>query len=69
MSLTTLDYYNQNADAFVAGTASVDFREMQNRFLNELKTGAYILDFGCGSGRETKYFLEQGFQVDAIEWL
>ena len=28
---------------------------------------AHILDFGCGSGRDTKYFLEQGFQVTAID--
>ena len=26
-----------------------------------------ILDFGCGSGRDTKYFLSQGHQVDAID--
>ena len=29
--------------------------------------GAYILDFGCGSGRDTKYFLGHGFSVDAID--
>lgn len=40
---------------------------MQNRFLSKLETGAYILDFGCGSGRDTKYFLEQGYRVDAID--
>ena len=26
-----------------------------------------ILDFGCGSGIDTKYFLENGFDVDAID--
>ena len=25
------------------------------------------MDFGCGSGRDTKYFLSQGFQVEAID--
>ena len=25
------------------------------------------MDFGCGSGRDTKYFLEQGYQVTAID--
>lgn len=29
--------------------------------------GGSILDFGCGSGRDAKYFLGQGFQVDAID--
>lgn len=29
--------------------------------------GALILDFGCGSGRDTKYFLTQGFTVNATD--
>jgi 2-polyprenyl-3-methyl-5-hydroxy-6-metoxy-1,4-benzoquinol methylase len=64
---TTLDYYNENADAFVAGTVGVDFRQTQDRFLNRLDAGDYILDFGCGSGRDTKYFLSKGYKVDATD--
>lgn len=67
MNDKTLDYYNQNADAFAAGTVSVDFKQMQDRFLERLQGGEYILDFGCGSGRDTKYFLDAGLQVDAID--
>lgn len=26
-----------------------------------------ILDFGCGSGRDTKYFLDRGFSVEATD--
>ena len=26
-----------------------------------------ILDFGCGSGRDSKYFLEKGYRVDAVD--
>lgn len=63
----TLDYYNTNADTFAAGTVSVDFEETQNRFLEMLEPGAFILDFGCGSGRDTKYFLERGYRVDAVD--
>ena len=55
---STLKYYNQNADQFVQGTLSVDFKQTQDRFLAKLPEDAYILDFGCGSGRDTKYFLE-----------
>lgn len=40
---------------------------MQCEFLNLLRTESYILDFGCGSGRDTKYFLEHGYQVDAVD--
>ncbi len=40
---------------------------MQNRFLQLLPENAYILDFGCGSGRDTKCFLDKGYRVDAID--
>lgn len=66
-STTTLDYYNQNAKKFITGTISVDFGIVQNRFLDKLHPGAKILDYGCGSGRDTKYFLEQGCKVTAID--
>lgn len=59
----TIEYYNQNAEQFVQGTLSVDFTATQERFLAKLTAGAYILDFGCGSGRDTKYFLDKGYLV------
>ena len=63
----TIDYYNTNAKNFVAGTVSVEFTSMQNKFADKLLLGDLILDFGCGSGRDTKYFLEKGFKVEAID--
>ncbi len=63
----TLYYYNQNAQAFVKSTRDVDFYRTQARFLNRLLPHSYILDFGCGSGRDTKYFLSQGYLVDAVD--
>lgn len=63
----TIDYYNKNAKKFIDGTVSVDFKYIQDIFLKLLPEHAKILDFGCGSGRDTKYFLEQGFMVDAMD--
>lgn len=63
----TLTYYNQNAQNFIDGTISVNFTEVQNQFLSLLPVNASILDFGCGSGRDTKYFLAHGFSVDATD--
>lgn len=63
----TIEYYNANAQKFVNGTVSVEFEEMQNRFLDKLKEGSSILDFGCGSGRDAKYFRERGYEVTAID--
>lgn len=63
----TINYYNQNADQFVQGTLSVDFVTTQERFLSKLSIGACILDFGCGSGRDTKYFSDKGYLVEATD--
>ena len=63
----TLNYYNTNAHSFVSSTRSVDFTQTQDRFLRLLPSAAAILDFGCGSGRDTKYFLDAGMQVDATD--
>lgn len=56
----TLDYYNQHADEFVLDTAAVEFEEKQNMLLKYLKPGAHILDLGCGSGRDSKAFIQKG---------
>ena len=67
MDNQTLNYYNANAQDFVKGTVGVDFHITQDRFLAQLVAGACILDFGCGSGRDTKYFLERGYAVEATD--
>ena len=66
MTDTTLNYYNNNAETFIKGTVSVDFSDTQDKFLS-LLSGKMILDFGCGSGRDTKYFLEKYYEVTAID--
>ena len=61
----SLEYYNLHAKEFFDNTRDVEFTEMQDRFLKYLNPGARILDFGCGSGRDTKYFLGRGFKAEA----
>lgn len=63
----TLDYYNQNAAHFTCSTQSLDFASVQDKFLSLLPPQAHVLDFGCGSGRDTKYFLNHGYDTDAID--
>ena len=66
MENQTIAYYNQNAASFIQGTVSVDFQMTQDKFLNALP-GKRVLDFGCGSGRDTKYFLGNGLAVTALD--
>lgn len=63
----TLEFYNQNAKLYCEQTINGDLEENYKRFLTRLSKGAYILDFGCGSGRDSKYFLDNGYKVKAID--
>lgn len=63
----TLSYYNTNTSSFVESTQSVQMTEAWSRFTAKLLPSSLILDFGCGSGRDTKYFLEHGYQIEAID--
>ena len=63
----TINYYDTNAKEFVEGTLNVDFKATQDKFINKLPAKGYILDFGCGSGRDTKYFLDKDFNAEAID--
>lgn len=67
MQPNTLNYYNSNAVDFYQNTVSVEFIDTQSKFLSKLDKNAHILDFGCGSGRDTKAFLNQGYHVEATD--
>ena len=63
----TLDYYNEKFKQFTETTVDLEFSDIQDRFLSYLEPGAKVLDFGCGSGRDTRYFIEKGFDTDASD--
>ena len=64
---TTINYYNLNAKNFIENTQNADMHLTQEKFLQLLPGSASILDFGCGSGRDTKYFMEHGYRVEATD--
>ncbi len=63
----TIQYYEKNAVDFANDTIEADMTELYLLFQKYCAPGSKILDFGCGSGRDTKYFLSKGYQVDAID--
>ena len=67
MKTKTIEYYNENVSKFVNDTQDVVFCATQDLFLSYLNEGNSILDLGCGSGRDTKYFLSKGYKVDAMD--
>lgn len=63
----TISYYDQNAAEFCNSTVNADLNQIQDLFIGKLGENAHILDFGCGSGRDTRYFLAHGMSVDAVD--
>ena len=62
-----MNYYRNNAKAYVELTLHVDMQPLYQRFLPLLPERAHILDAGCGSGRDARYFIEHGYQVAAFD--
>lgn len=63
----TIEYYNQHADEYVDDTLYADMSDARNKFLSYVPEGGTILDFGCGSGRDSKAFLNVGYQVVPLD--
>lgn len=63
----TIDYYDIHAAAFFAETRDVDMEPLYARFLAYVQPGGRLLDAGCGSGRDTRAFLERGYAVTAFD--
>lgn len=67
MKDNTINYYNTNAEAFYESTVGADMSVQYGMFEKRLCAGARILDCGCGSGRDSKYFIDNGYEVVAID--
>ena len=63
----TIRYYDENAESFIGGTLDADISQIARRFVERLPEGASILDWGCGSGRDSLAFLKAGFDVTAVD--
>lgn len=64
---STIQYYEEHAEEFTTNTINADMESIRSRFLAYLPTGCQILDFGCGTGRDSKAFLDLGYDVTAID--
>ena len=63
----TIDYYNKNSEKFYKNTVHIDLSELYPKFLRHIPDNGTILDLGCGSGRDSLYFLEKGYIVTSVD--
>ena len=62
--MNTLSYYDASGESYCSSTVNADMSAAWKRFSFFLKRGR-ILDFGCGSGRDSLHFLSHGYEVEA----
>lgn len=63
----SIDYYNKNARNFIDRTVNIDMSILADQFLEGVVVKGRILDLGCGSGRDSLYFMNKGYDVYAID--
>ena len=66
MSLT-YDYYEKNTKEFFESTVNADVEYLYQDFLKHIPINGKILDLGCGSGRDSKYFKDEGYKVVSVD--
>lgn len=67
MTNSTIEYYNNNAQKYADSTLNVDMQSAYDKFAINIPEKSHILDVGCGSGRDSLYFIKKGYQVTAID--
>lgn len=65
--LDSIDYYNKYANLYFESTVELDIGDILDKFIRYLPEGGEIMDLGCGSGRDSLYLIEQGFDVTAVD--
>lgn len=63
----TLDFYNLNYDEYFNSTVNGNMNKQYDDFLDGIPKKGLIMDLGCGSGRDSKYFLKNGYRVVSID--
>lgn len=62
-----MKYYDENAKIFFETTVDADMKDAYVIFEKYIKKESHIVDIGCGSGRDSKYFKDKGYKITATD--
>ena len=65
--MSTIEFYDTNSQDFFDSTVNADVSGLYQPFITHLPAKARVLDAGCGSGRDSKAFIDLGFNVTSID--
>ena len=62
-----VNYYDVHAKEYAELTVNADMSHAYEKFLRYLTLGAKLLDEGCGSGRDSLFFIKKGYDVTMLD--
>ena len=65
--MNSVEFYNQHAAEFYRETVDMRLDARYEPFLDRIPATGVILDAGCGSGRDSRAFLNRGYRVTAFD--
>ena len=63
----TIHYYDEHASQYFDSTSQVDLAMLYKAFLEYIPIGGRIMDLGCGSGRDVKWFRDHGYDAYGLD--
>ncbi len=63
----TISYYNNHAQEFADDANTANMQRDYEHFLKFVPKGGRIVDMGCGSGRDLKFFHEAGYDISGVD--
>lgn len=64
---STLKYYNNHAASISKQYETADVSAVQELLLEIFPENSYLLEIGCGSGRDAAFMVENGYHLVAID--
>ena len=63
----TIRFYDNNSESFASTANNVNMVRNYEHFFKHVPKGGSIVDMGCGSGRDLKYFREAGYCASGVD--